>query len=199
MNATAACVLGILQLGPAPGQGGRRDRGMTGWQVFEAAKVSVARFWNLTRSQVYAELLRLAEAGHVRAASGRGARESRAYRVTAGGEAAFRAWLETFALGEPRDEQLRSPLVLTVFFGEFLPREGLRRSLVEHRARHERRLRQLEAMTAALAARDRGRLPAAVLARGVAYQALVTRWLDDVLALEARPGERRRRAAPRRA
>jgi hypothetical protein len=49
-----------------------------------------------------------------------GARSSQAYRVTASGEAAFRRWIEAFAGGDPREEQLRSPLVLPVFFGEFL-------------------------------------------------------------------------------
>jgi len=185
MNATAACVLGLMQLGPAPGQKRHGRAGaMTGWQVHEAASVSVGRFWNLTRSQIYRELLRLEEAKLVAGVGKPGPRASRAYRVTPGGQAAFRAWLEAFTAGDPRDEILRSPLVLTVFFSEFLPPTTLRRVLVEHRARHERRLGQLRKMNAALDAATRARPPAAVLARGLAYQGMMVGWIDGLLKRE---------------
>jgi len=188
-----------MQLGPAPGQKGfgkgAAKNGMTGWQINEAAKVSVARFWNLTRSQIYRELLRLEDAGYVVAAGAPGARARQAYRVTDAGKAAFRGWLEEFASSEPRDEQLRSPLVLSVFFGEFLPPATLRRQLVEYRARHERQLSRLRAMSAALGERvtSPSRLPTAVLARGLAYQELLVGWIDDLLAserTEAKPKKR---------
>jgi hypothetical protein len=55
---------------------------------------------------------------------------SQPYRVTAAGKAAFRDWLAGLASGEPREEQLRSPLLLTVFFGEFLRPEILHHVLV---------------------------------------------------------------------
>ena len=203
MNATAACVLGVMQLGPAPGQEGfgRGARGMTGWQVYEAARVSVCRFWNLTRSQIYRELAQLEDAGHVATVGDPGARARQAYRVTSSGEAAFRRWIEAFASGDPREEQLRSPLVLTVFFGEFVPAPTLHRLLVEHRARHQRRHEQLRAMTVALDARSAPRLPAAVLARGLAYQQLMVEWLDGLFGTAdpgsadgARSSRRRRRA-----
>jgi hypothetical protein len=48
---------------------------MTGGQVFAAAERSASRFWNLTRSQVYAELPRLHAAGFVKPA-GAPAREA---------------------------------------------------------------------------------------------------------------------------
>jgi DNA-binding PadR family transcriptional regulator len=201
MNATAACVLGLMQLGPAPGQEGfgRGARGMTGWQVHEAARVSVSRFWNLTRSQIYRELASLEDAGYVAPVGEPGARSSQTYRVTASGEAAFRRWIEAFAGGDPREEQLRSPLVLAVFFGEFLTAPTLHRLLVEHRARHQRRRDQLQAMTNAVDARTAPRLPAAVLARGLRYQALVVEWLDDLLAtVGPAPAGDPRQAARRR-
>ena len=75
LTSTAACVLGLLLMGPAPGQPGfRTARGMTGGQVYAAAERSVSRFWNLTRSQVYAELPRLLEAGLVEPAGAPGPR-----------------------------------------------------------------------------------------------------------------------------
>jgi hypothetical protein len=73
-----------------------------------------------------------------------------------------------------------------VFFGERVPTRLLRRALQEHRALRERRLEQLEAMTAVLSPADTGRLPSAVLRRGVALARLNVEWIDEVLAtLEA--------------
>jgi DNA-binding PadR family transcriptional regulator len=184
LNATAACVLGLLELGPAPGQQGsqgRRPFRMTGWQITETAKVSISRFWNVTRSQIYRELGRLEEAGLVARAGGLGPRASRPYRITGAGKRAFRGWVEAFAAGEPEDEQLHSPLVLSVFFGELLPPPLLKRVLTEHRARHERSLARLKVMTAALKKGGPPRLPSAVLRRGLAYQQLMLDWIDEVL------------------
>src|ERR687885_267397 len=63
INPTAAVVLGMLQLGPAPSIEGYGSPGtMTGWQMHEMARASVGGFWTLTRSQIYVELERLARA-----------------------------------------------------------------------------------------------------------------------------------------
>ena len=68
IDATAACVLGLLLLGPAPGLApAAADGAMTGWQIYETAGRSLGRFWNVTRSQIYLELGRLADAGLVEA------------------------------------------------------------------------------------------------------------------------------------
>src|SRR5437763_1427273 len=115
LNATAACLLGLLELGPVPGSPpGPDPEGMTGWQLYETASDSLARFWNITRSQIYVELARLAEAALAAATTERGPRASRPYRITAEGKAAFRAWLLDWATQEPKDEQLHSPLLLIV-------------------------------------------------------------------------------------
>ena len=67
-NATAACILGLLALGAAPGlPTDPTGSGMTGWQLYETAERSLARFWNVTRSQIYTELTRLEEMGLVEA------------------------------------------------------------------------------------------------------------------------------------
>src|SRR5689334_23786835 len=66
LTTTGACVLGLLEMGPPPPA--RREPGpeaMTGWQIYETANVSLARFWNITRSQVYLELGRLEQDGLV--------------------------------------------------------------------------------------------------------------------------------------
>jgi DNA-binding PadR family transcriptional regulator len=183
INATAACVLGILELGPAPGSRGfgGEGAGMSGWDVYAAADVSLGRFWSITRSQVYRELRRLEDDGLVEAVGAEGPRERRPYRITAAGREAFSAWLGEWVSAGPRAEQLRSPLVLSVFFGEFVEPGALADLLAAHRREHVRALERLRGMDAALG-EHAGRLPAHTLRRGLAYQELMVRWIDDLLA-----------------
>src|SRR5690242_6175263 len=127
LTSTAACVLGILDMGPAPGMAGFQQGGpMTGGQVFEAASRSVARFWNLTRSQIYAELPRLDADGLVEAVGEPGPRGAQPYRITDAGRRAFTDWIAAFVQRGPQDDQLRSPLLLAVFFGHFVDTTTLR-------------------------------------------------------------------------
>ena len=181
LTSTAACVLGLLLMGPAPGQPGfRSSKGMTGGQVYAAAERSVSRFWNLTRSQVYAELPRLLEAGLVEPAGALGPRGAQPFRATRAGREAFTAWVDELVAAGPRDDQLRSPLLLAVFFGHFADARRLRILLEEYRARHLRLLEQADDMLAALG-RDRS-LPGAALRRRAAYQRLMVDWLADTIA-----------------
>ena len=180
LTSTGACVLGLLQMGPAPGQPGFLEGGaMTGGQVYAAAERSVGRFWHLTRSQVYAELVELEEAKLVRAAGKPGPRGARPYRPTAAGRKAFAAWINDFVAAGPRDDQLRSPLLLVVFFGHFVEPDRLRSLVLEYRARHERGLALADDMLQALGL-DRS-LPGAALVRRRAYQELMVDWLGEVL------------------
>ena len=182
LNTTAACILGLLQLGPVPGT--VRDAGpeaMTGWQISETASRSLSRFWHLTRSQIYLELGRLEAAGLIASTGDIGPRARRPYRITDAGRRTFEDWLRTWAEEEPRDEQLRSPLLLTVFFGEFLPLPLVRRVLQEYRPRYERQLEQYQRMFDALGRDQERSLPAAVLRRGIAYREMMLRWIDSLL------------------
>jgi hypothetical protein len=61
---------------------------MTGWQIYEAAQDSICRFWNVTRSQIYLELGRLAQTGLIEDSGEGGPRERRPYRLTAAARAA---------------------------------------------------------------------------------------------------------------
>src|SRR5947209_3287086 len=97
-NTTAACVLGLLEMGPIPGTS--RDAGpdaMTGWQISETAAASLSRFWHVTRSQIYAELARLADAGLIEETGETGPRSSRPYRITDAGREVFHTWIEEWA------------------------------------------------------------------------------------------------------
>jgi DNA-binding PadR family transcriptional regulator len=179
LNATAACVLGILRMGPPPPA--LRDAGpdaMTGWQVHQTAQQSLARFWSLTRSQIYLELSRLEEAGLVAAAGEAGPRASRPYRITERGSAAFQEWLEAWVAAGPQDDQLRSPLVLTVFFGGFLPADSLDRLLQEYVLRQGRQQEARKALLEGLGEEARRSLPAATLERGIAQSETTLAWLQ---------------------
>jgi DNA-binding PadR family transcriptional regulator len=187
LNATAACVLGILQMGPPPPA--TREPGpdaMTGWQIHQTAQQSLARFWSVTRSQIYLELSRLQAAGLVAAVGGGGPRASRPYRITDAGRAAFREWLTDWVAAGPQDDQLRSPLVLTVFFGGFLPADSLDRLLREYSLRHQRMLESRRTLLGGLGPEARRSLPAATLDRGIAYHELTLGWLRRTLRLLSR-------------
>lgn len=158
---------------------------MTGGEVFAAAQRSVSRFWNLTRSHVYAELGRLSEAGLVEAVGTPGPRGARKYAATDAGRRAFRTWVNAFVDRGPEPDQLRSPLLLAVFFGSFVEPGRLRPLLEEYRAQHVRSLRLAEDMLAALGP-DRS-LPEAALARRWAYEDLMVGWLGDVVGRIADP------------
>jgi DNA-binding PadR family transcriptional regulator len=181
INATAACVLGLLILGPAPGQPGfgEPEPAMTGSQLWRAAATSIARFWNITRSQVFRELPRMQALGLVEP-SAPGARRQQPYRITPSGRTAFSAWLTQFVENGLRDEQMHSPLVLAVFFGELAPRGALRAALQADRDRHAQRLHTLERMAQALGD-AKTRLPSKTVSRGIAYQQLTLDWIDTVL------------------
>ncbi len=180
INATAACLLGLLQLGPAPGQPGFGDphAAMTGSQLWRAAATSIARFWNLTRSQVFRELPSLQASGLIEPAEPR-PRRQQPFRITAAGRQAFSTWLSAFIGAEPREEQLHSPLVLSVFFGEFIDSASLRANLGAQRQLHANRLTMLERMQHVLG--DSRRPPAQTVRRGLAYQRLTIEWIDAVL------------------
>jgi DNA-binding PadR family transcriptional regulator len=152
---------------------------MTGGQIFAAAERSVSRFWNLTRSQVYAELPRLHAAGLIQAAGAPGARSAQPYQVTEAGQKRFAEWITAFVSAGPREDQLRSPLLLAVFFGSNVPPQRLASLVQEYRARHQRSLATAQDMLQALAGDTS--LPGAALLRRAAYETMMINWLGQVL------------------
>ena len=183
LNATAACILGLLRMGPTPGNARiPGPEAMTGWQIYDTASRSLSRVWHVTRSQIYLELSRLADAGLVEDSGAGGPRSSRPYRITETGIQTFERWLTAWADDEPRDDQLRSPLLLTMFFGAYLPDVTLRRVLEEYRPRYQRQHEQLTRMLEAIGEDDARLPPTQVLRRGLAYRRLMLQWIDEVLA-----------------
>jgi DNA-binding PadR family transcriptional regulator len=176
INATAASLLGFLAMRP-----------MTGWELMTQIELSIGKFWNVTRSQVYRELGSLAADGLVKAGE-LGSRDSKPYEITETGHAAFTEWINR----EPGPDLIRSPLLLTVFFREHVAPEKLQRYLTAHRLDHQTQLEEYERLEAQLHNDPGGPLDA--LRFGIAYERAVLEWLEE---MEDR--SRGTEAAPRRA
>ena len=104
LNATQGSLLGFLHGGPK-----------TGWDLLQEVSATLARFWSVTPSHVYRELQNLERRKLVRAEP-RGARDKKPYAITDAGRAAFAAWIGR----APGAEQIRFPLLVTLWFGRHL-------------------------------------------------------------------------------
>jgi DNA-binding PadR family transcriptional regulator len=165
LNATQASLLGFLHDGPA-----------TGWDLIEEVRRGLARFWNVTSSHVYRELKTLEARGLVRAGD-RGPRDRRPFAVTDTGRSAFSDWIHR----EPAHEQMRIPLLVTLWFAKHLDDETLAGFLDHHRDEHERRLaeyRDISGVISGSAAVDPH--VGAVVDFGIAYEEAFLGWLSRI-------------------
>jgi DNA-binding PadR family transcriptional regulator len=158
LNATQASLLGFLHDGPK-----------TGWELLQEVERGLQRFWNVTSSHVYRELKTLETRGLVRAGA-TGPRERRPFTITAAGRRAFRDWIRR----TPPHEQIRFPLLVTLWFGKHLDRETLRGFVAEHEREHRERL----ALYREAAQHAPDEYVEAVVQFGIEYERAVLRWLD---------------------
>src|SRR3954454_15234274 len=105
LTTTSYAVLGLLSFAR-----------MSGYDLAAVSERSIAHFWPVSKTQVYAELHRLAEAGltaGTRAETSGGPART-VYELTPAGEAALDAWL-----AQPADDRtpLRAPALLKVLLG----------------------------------------------------------------------------------
>ena len=158
LNATQGSLLGMLADGPK-----------TGWELLQEARAGLARFWNVTQSHVYRELAALEKRKLVKAGPP-GPRDRRPLSITAAGRREFRRWLaET-----PGAEQIRFPLLVTLWFGRHLDDATLATFVAKARTEHEQRLAQYDEIeTDDVHA-------AAVVSFGVHYERAVLEWLDTL-------------------
>jgi DNA-binding PadR family transcriptional regulator len=158
LNATQGALLGMLHAGPR-----------TGWDLVREARAGLARFWNVTSSHVYRELATLETRKLVRAGTP-GPRDRRPFTVTAAGRRAFAAWLAT----PPGPEQIRFPLLVTLWFGGHLGGETLAEFVAAARADHQARLGEYETLHTGDPHID------AVISFGVHYERAVLEWLESL-------------------
>jgi DNA-binding PadR family transcriptional regulator len=159
LNATQGSLLGFLH-----------ERPKTGWDLLQEASVGLARFWNVTASHLYRELKVLEERGLI-VAGELGPRDRRPYTITPPGAAAFAQWIRQ----EPGPEQIRIPLLVSLWFAKHLDDVTLAGFIASHRATHEERL----GVYREAAHRSAGRDPHvdAVVQFGIAYEEAFLAWL----------------------
>jgi DNA-binding PadR family transcriptional regulator len=144
---------------------------MAGWDLAHRVEATIGDFWNVTPSQIYRELRTMEERGLVEAGE-TGSRERRPYAITKAGRAAFAGWIAQ----EPGDDVIRSPLLLTVFFGEHVDRGQMDRFLAIHRLRHQRRLDRYQELAASLSGARDGESLRHALRYGIEHEQAVLRW-----------------------
>ena len=157
LTTTEGVVLGLLAEQPR-----------SGYDLLKRAEGSVAHMWAPAKSQLYAVLPRLVEAG---LASCRTVRQSarpdkQVYRLTRAGRDAVREWLET-APPKSWDE-----LLLKVFFAELCSRDALLRQLDGYAEVQRRFLAEYQAITPAT------RYGALTLDYGLALMPARLEWLQ---------------------
>jgi DNA-binding PadR family transcriptional regulator len=162
LNATQGSLLGYLHDGPR-----------TGWDLLQEVSATLSRFWSVTPSHVYRELQNLERRKLVKAGP-RGPREKRPFSITAAGRTAFARWIAL----EPASEQIRFPLLVTLWFGRHLDAETLAGFVARQREEHASRLASYEGLAQAVEGEDRHRR--AVVSFGIHYERAVLDWLDEV-------------------
>ena len=140
LTTTEGVILGLLAEGER-----------SGYDLLKRAEASVAHMWSPAKSQLYAVLPRLVDAGLAKRRNVRqqGRPDKQLYKSTPAGKRAVREWLEHAA---PRtwDE-----LLLKVFFAKLVSRAALMQQLEDYRAVQVEQLEEYKAIE-----REIGRKPA---------------------------------------
>ena len=166
LTTTEAVALGVLAEGER-----------SGYDLLKRVESSVGHIWSPARSQLYAVLPRLVEAGLARRRMVRQATrpDKQLYRLTPNGKEAVRAWLEHAA---PRsfDE-----LMLKVFFAKLVPRAGLLRQLEDFRDDQIEQLEEYRAIESEIASKPQSRYGYLTLRSGLELMPVRLEWIDRAL------------------
>lgn len=144
------------------------ERDRSGYDLLKRAEGSVAHMWAPAKSQLYAVLPRLVDAGLARRRTVRqsGRPDKHVYRLTRAGRDAVRDWLET-APPKSFDE-----LLLKVFFAELCSRDALLRQLEDYAEVQRGFLAEYEAI------RPATRYGAMTLEHGLELMPLRLAWME---------------------
>jgi PadR family transcriptional regulator, regulatory protein AphA len=166
LTTTEAVALGVLAEGER-----------SGYDLLKRVEASVGHIWSPAKSQLYAVLPRLVEAGLARRRMVRQATrpDKQVYRLTPKGKQAVQAWLEHAA---PRsfDE-----LMLKVFFAKLVPRAGLRRQLEDFRDDQIEQLEEYRAIESEIASKPQSRYGYLTLRYGLELMPVRLEWIDRAL------------------
>jgi DNA-binding PadR family transcriptional regulator len=120
----------------------RRPR--TGYDLTQALREPIGYFWTATHSQVYPELTRLEQGGHVRhrIVDNPGPRDGKLYRITAAGRRALAEWSVT----DVQSEVNRDEFLLKIYSTWTADPAATRDAITRHRGEHRDRLAHYEAI-----------------------------------------------------
>jgi DNA-binding PadR family transcriptional regulator len=162
LTTTEAAILGLLSQGPR-----------SGYDLRKAVESSVGLFWAPAKSQIYAVLPSLVEAGFatVRKVAQDQRPDKSVYRLTTAGRVALKAWLEETPMPP---EPARSLLLTKVFFGDNVSPDVLVQHIRQRRQEAEELRSVLEKIEARADPEDLHR--ALTRAWGLEYAAALIRW-----------------------
>src|SRR5438309_1827209 len=136
LTPTSHLVLGLIAgTGPA-----------TSYDLKKLVGISIGYFWTFPHSQLYAEPVRLAEAGYLTAEEEDGGRRRRLYSITDKGREALSAWLRDSSASE--GYEIRDLGVLKLFFGGLVDSDAVRALAEKQMSMHRRVLGELETIEA---------------------------------------------------
>ena len=151
LTTTEAALLGLLRKGP-----------MSGYDLRKDVERSVGYFWAPAKTQIYATLPKLVEAGYATQEKVvQSARPDKTiYELTESGLEALRDWVENAPLDAGHGRNL---ILLKVYFGEAADRDALSSQLAERREDAQHLLAELGDLEAAGAG-------------GSPFEAITRRW-----------------------
>jgi DNA-binding PadR family transcriptional regulator len=166
LTTTEAVALGVLAEGER-----------SGYDLLKRVESSVGHIWAPAKSQLYAVLPRLVDAGLARRRMVRQSSrpDKQVYRLTPIGKQALRAWL---AETSPRsfDE-----LMLKVFFAKHVPRAALRRQLEDFREEQAEQLEEYRSIEREIQGKPQSRFGYLTLKYGLALMPCRLEWIDRAL------------------
>ena len=167
LTTTEAAVLALLAI-----EGER-----SGYDLLKLSERAIGQVWSPAKSQLYAVLPRLVEAGLARGRAVAQARrpDKQVYRITPAGRAALDGWLETVEPGATESFYLK------LFVGGLTTHEVLRRHVEQFRDDMRARLAELEAIEPTNTRTGNDWYHGFLLDLGLRRTRQAARWADEVL------------------
>jgi DNA-binding PadR family transcriptional regulator len=168
LTTTEYGVLGLLAYGES-----------SGYDLARAAARSIGYMWAPSRSQIYKVLPRLVAAGYAdgREVEQRGRPDKAIYRITPGGLAALRLWVETVEEAPP------GVFVTKLFFAWTASPEAAHEQLALYRSQAERHLAEFEEMERTLSSSDEPVHSRVALRHGILRARATLEWAKQAAAL----------------
>ncbi len=175
---TSYAVLGLLTYGEH-----------SGYDLMKLIENSIGFFFTPAKSQIYGELKRLVSVGYAseRTVAQDRRPDKRIFSITPGGQAALRDWLES---AEVPPDEVKSPSMVKLFFGQHMSRESLLAQLKQVREEARDKLEHLKLIEVGIKDQESLFHPYLTLKAGLTYARATIRWADETIReIEGREGE----------